>query len=197
MEKNSSKGIIVLLIIIIIILGTLCVLFATNIISLNINSENEFKINENEQQINNEINNNQNEINNEELSFFEKNKDLNYTSNDKDNINGVVAIIKLGEQVFQKEKNDGYYTYIDNSNNTYEIKQITNITSEYKTTGNDDWANLFKAEIEYLDKDNNKKSFDTAVIIPTDNQKAYIMGPYEDYTGSTSYVKSFTNLYTP
>ncbi len=47
-----------------------------------------------------------------------------------DNINGKVAIIKMVEKIFQTEKHDGYYTYIDNFGNSYNIKEITNITSE-------------------------------------------------------------------
>lgn len=131
----------------------------------------------------------------EEISYFEQNKNLNYTSNSKDSVNGKVAIIKMGEKVFQKEKKDGYYIYTDNFNNKYYIKEITNITSEYKMTGKDNWANLFKAVIEYVDNNNSKKSFDTAVIIPKDVSQAYIYGPYDDYTGSTSFVKGFTDLY--
>lgn len=127
--------------------------------------------------------------------YFEHNKNLQYSSNPKDSINGKVAIIKMGEETFHTTKQDGYYTYTDNFGNSYNIKEIINITSEYITTGNDDWANLFKAVIEYVDNNDKKKSFDTAVIIPKNVDEAYISGPFENYTGTTSFVKGFTQLY--
>lgn len=127
--------------------------------------------------------------------YFEHNKNLEYSSNPKDSINGKVAIIKMGEEEFQTKKQDGYYTYTDNFGNSYNIKEIINITSEYVTTGNDGWANLFKAVIEYIDNNNKKKSFDTAVIIPKKVEEAYIYGPYENYTGTTAFVRGFTQLY--
>ena len=129
------------------------------------------------------------------ISYFEKNADLEYTSNPKDDINGKVAIIKMGEKEFQTTMRDGYYEYKDMWENIYYIKEIINIHSEYRATGNDNWANLFEGVIEYIDKDGIKRSFDTAIIIPTDNNKAYIQGPYINYTGTTRYVKGFTNLY--
>lgn len=128
-------------------------------------------------------------------SYFEENKNLNYSSNPADSINGKVAILKMSEKVFQTKMCDGYYEYTDNFGNTYYIKQITNITSEYKLRGNNNWAELFRAVIYYVDKDGVNKSFDTAVIVPTNKQESYIYGPYENYTGTTSFVKSFTNLY--
>lgn len=128
-------------------------------------------------------------------SYFEENKNLNYSSNPADSINGKVAILKMGEKVLQTKMCDGYYEYTDNFGNTYYIKQITNITSEYRLRGNNNWAELFRAVIYYVDKDGVNKSFDTAVIVPTNKQDSYIYGPYENYTGTTSFVKSFTNLY--
>ena len=140
-----------------------------------------------------EIENNTNVV-----SYFEQNKNLNYTSNPKDNINGKVAIIKMGEKTFQTTTHDGYYTYTDNFGNSYNIKEITNITSEYRMTSNDGATNLFRAVIEYIDNNNAKKSFDTAVFVPNDANNYItlsIFGPYENYTGSTSFVRSFTDLY--
>lgn len=135
---------------------------------------------------------------NQTTSYFEQNKNLNYTSNPKDNINGKVAIIKMGEKTFQTTKNNGYYTYTDNFGNSYNIKEITNITSEYRMTSNDGATNLFRAVIEYTDNNNTKKSFDTAVFVPNDANNyttLSIYGPYENYTGTTSFVRSFTDLY--
>ena len=136
--------------------------------------------------------------NNRQVSYFEQNKNLNYTSNPKDNINGKVAIIKMGEKTFQTTTHDGYYTYTDNFGNSYNIKEITNITSEYRMTSNDGATNLFRAVIEYIDNNNAKKSFDTAVFVPNDSNNyttLSINGPYENYTGTTSFVRSFTDLY--
>ena len=136
--------------------------------------------------------------NNLKRSYFEQNKNLNYTSNPKDNINGKVAIIKMGEKTFQTTTHDGYYTYTDNFGNSYSIKAITNITSEYRMTSNDGATNLFRAVIEYVDNNNAKKSFDTAVFVPNDANNyttLSINGPYENYTGTTSFVRSFTDLY--
>lgn len=134
----------------------------------------------------------------DKVSYFEQNKNLNYSSNPKDNINGKVAIIKMGEKIFQTTIHDGYYTYTDNFGNSYNIKEITNITSEYRMTSNNDTTNLFRAVIEYIDNNNAKKSFDTAVFVPNDANNystLSINGPYENYTGSTSFVKNFTDLY--
>lgn len=144
-----------------------------------------------------ELNNNSGN-GNQTTSYFEQNKNLNYTSNPKDNINGKVAIIKMGEKTFQTTKNNGYYTYTDNFGNSYNIKEITNITSEYRMTSNDGATNLFRAVIEYIDNNNTKKSFDTAVFVPNDANNyttLSIYGPYENYTGTTSFVRSFTDLY--
>ena len=129
-------------------------------------------------------------------SIFDEANSLKYTSNPKDNINGKIAVLKMGEKVFQTVKHDGYYTYTDNFNNSYNIKEITDITSEYIVTGNDNWANLFKATIKYIDNNNESKSLDIAVIVPTNSDEAYIMAPYDNYTGSTSFVKGFTDLYS-
>lgn len=131
----------------------------------------------------------------EEKSYFEANKNLDFTSNQRDDINGKVAIIKRGESIFQTEKHDGYYTYKDMFSNSYDIKEITNITSEYEMTSNNGELNLFKAVVEYIDNNNNKKSFAVAVIVPKDQNQAGIAGTYDNYTGTTSFVKEFTNLY--
>ena len=56
--------------------------------------------------------------------------------------------------------------------------------------------NLFKATIKYIDNNNESKSLDIAVIVPTNSDEAYIMAPYDNYTGSTSFVKGFTDLYS-
>ena len=65
-------------------------------------------------------------------------------------------------------------------------------------TSNDYTTNLFKAVIEYMDNNNVKKSFDTAVFVPNDANNyttLSIYGPFDNYTGTTSFLKAFTNLY--
>ena len=214
MEKSSNKTVILLLIVIIVILAVLCALFATDTISFNtdtktdnkqtnknnqVNDNNQTNDNNNKDKLNNttiedNYDNNQNEKDTINDNYFENNKNLEYSSNPKDDINGKVAIIKAGEKEFMTEKKDGYYTYIDDFSSSYDIKKITNITSEYEMNGNDNWANLFRVGIEYIDKDNNTNTFDIAVIIPTNSGIASIRGTYDNYTGTTSFVRAFTNL---
>lgn len=151
-----------------------------------------------EEQANEQIKINNEAKQNQKSLYFEQNQNLNYTSNPKDNINGKVAIIKMGEKTFQTTKHNGYYTYTDNFGNSYNIKEITNITSEYRMTSTDGETNLFRAVIEYIDNNNAKKSFDTAVFVPNDANNYItlrIFGPYENYTGSTNFVRTFTDLY--
>lgn len=141
--------------------------------------------------------NNIQELNNtieENKSIFKDKTSLNYTSNPKDDENGKIAIQKLGEDIFKTEVKDGYYVYVDNFNNSYNIKEIKSIKSKYYMTGNNNWANLFKCTVNYIDNKGANKSFDTAVIIPENNNGEYIMTPFENYTGSTSFVRGFTNL---
>lgn len=190
--NGNTIAIIVFIVIILLLLGILIGLVVSS-------SKNNTKQNNNKDEQNSSIgiveDTGKNSINKVNDSYFEENKDLNYTTNSTDSINGKVAILKMSEKVFQTKMCDGYYEYIDNFGNTYYIKQITNITSEYILRGNNNWAELFKAVIYYVDKDGVNKSFDTAVIVPTNKQESYIYGPYENYTGTTSFVKSFTNSY--
>lgn len=133
-------------------------------------------------------------------SVFEKYADLDYSSNLKDDINGKVALIKLGEKTFQTEMKDGYYIYVDNFNNSYKIKQIIEIESEFVKTATDNFAALFKAVVTYEDNISQEKSFEVAVIVYnpeviTESKDGYIGVPYLNYTSSTSFVRSFTDLY--
>ena len=99
-----------MLIIIIVILGIFCTLFLTGTISLNTNNkeattESEQKEISKETEQKDTSTDESNEIIEKKLSYFEENKNLEYTDNLKEDINGKVAIIKMGEQVFQTEKN--------------------------------------------------------------------------------------------
>lgn len=129
-------------------------------------------------------------------SIFEDTSKLNYTANLKDDINGKIAVLKKGENAFKTEQKSGYYTYVDNFENKYNIKEITSINSKFETMGNNDYAALFKVTIAYKDNNDKVNSFDTAVIVLNDASKNVdIVAPYENYTGSTSFVRNFTNLY--
>ena len=136
----------------------------------------------------------ENNVVEENKSIFKDKSLLKYSSNPKDDENGKIAIQKLGEDIFKTQVKDGYYVYVDNFNNSYNIKEIKSITSKYFMTGNNNWANLFKCTVNYIDNNGLDKSFDTAVIIPENNSGEYIMTPFENYTGSTSFVRGFTNL---
>ncbi len=89
---------------------------------------------------------------------------------------------------------DGYYIYKDNPSNSYNIKEIYDIKSEYVMDGIDNWATLFKCTIKYKDNNNQNKSFEIAVIIPEDNKEAYEMGLFDRYTGTTSFVRGFSEM---
>jgi len=124
-------------------------------------------------------------------SIFDDTSKLEYTNNWKDDINGKIAILKMGEGVFKTKIENDYYTYIDNFSNSYQIKNITEITSKFYMMGIDDWAALYKCNINYIDNKGTKKEIVVAVIVPTDNKDAYISAPFDNYTGSTSFVRSF------
>ncbi len=206
-KKDNNKGVIVVMIVIILVLilaiGT-CIGFLFTGDTLKIINNKEEVVNEEEnkssESIVDEENNNKSNANDDKLqgqkSIFDEANNLKYTSNPKDNINGKIAVLKIGEKAFQTVMHDGYYTYTDNFSNSYNIKKITDITSEYIVTGNDNWANLFKCTVKYVDNNDKNKSFDIAVIVPTNSNDAYFMALYENYTGSTSFVKGFTNLYS-
>ena len=128
---------------------------------------------------------------NEKKSIFDEAAMLEYTTNMEDDINGKIAILKMGEDIFKTKIEDDYYTYIDNFSNSYQIKEITEITSSFYMMGVDNWAALYKCNVNYLDNNNTKKEIIVAVILPQDKKDAYIMAPFDNYTGSTSFVTSF------
>ena len=131
---------------------------------------------------------------NEKKSIFDEASDLEYTTNMEDDINGKIAILKMGEDIFKTKIENNYYTYIDNFSNTYEIKEITEITSNFYMMGVDNWAALYKCNINYIDKEDTKKEIVVAAILPKDKKDAYIMAPFDNYTGSTSFVRSFGGI---
>ncbi len=116
-----------------------------------------------------------------------------YTSNLTDSANGKLAFLKLLENdELQTEKHADYYTYIDQFENKYNIKEITNVTSEKGTMGKDNWAALFKVTVTYVDNNNKTNTMDLAILLLPDHE-VQNRGTYLNFTGTTSYVKGFTN----
>ena len=141
-----------------------------------------------------DINTNTEDKENTKKSVFDVDSTLEYHKDWKNDENGKIAILKMGEKIFKTEIADTYYTYVDNFSNSHKIKKITNIKSKFFMMGIDDWAALYKCTIEYNDNNNEKQELDIAVIIPTDDQEAYIMAPFDNYTGSTSFVRGFAEI---
>ncbi|MBO5348778.1 MAG: hypothetical protein J6A89_03035 [Clostridia bacterium] len=159
--------------------------------------ENEDNVNsmvENNVAKNNTIKENNITQNKEVASIFKGSSSLKYKSNLKDDENGKIAILKMGEDIFKTEVKDGYYTYVDNFNNSYNIKQIKSITSKYYMTGNNNGAILFKCTVNYIDNNNSNKSFEAAVTLTSDSNSANMIVPFENYTGTTSFVRGFSDL---
>ena len=126
-------------------------------------------------------------------SYFEQNKDLSYTSNFKDDINGKVALIKMGEDVFKTTQADGYYIYDDgfDMSQNYNIKQITSISSKFvATTVADDLAE-FSCTIRYIDNNNSIHSFDVAVLLSYDFANSELVGDFNAFSASTRSNKLF------
>lgn len=118
-----------------------------------------------------------------------------YTDNLTDAANGKLAFLKLLENDgLQTEKHGDYYTYIDQFENKYNIKEITNVTSGKGTMGVDNWAALFKVTVIYIDNTKRTNTMDLAIIL-LPNHEIQNRGTYDNFTGTTSYVKGFTNLY--
>lgn len=119
-----------------------------------------------------------------------------YTSNLADSANGNLAFLKVIENnELQAEKENDYYKYTDRFGNVYKMKEITNVTSEEGMMGSNDWAALFKVTVEYLDNNNEAKTEDLAVVLSAEHE-ASCKGAYLNFTGTTEFVKAFTDLYT-
>ena len=74
-------------------------------------------------------------------------------------------------------------------NNSYNIKKIGVIDSEFIMTNMYKNAALFRCTIHYTDNNNQEKSFDVALILERDFSNATIMGNYDSYTGSTEFTR--------
>ena len=90
MEKNNNKIVVTLLIIIIIVLAILCVLFATDVINLNINSTNNNNQTTNNNQI---IDNNQADNDIPEIIKTKLVDNLN-NGNSETTFNGITVVVK-------------------------------------------------------------------------------------------------------
>lgn len=118
-----------------------------------------------------------------------------YTTNLTDASNGKLAFLKLLERnALQTEKHEGYYTYIDEFENKYNIKEIKNVTSEKGIMGVDNWASLFKVTVTYSDHNDKTNTMNLAILL-LPNHEVQNMGTYDNYTGTTSFLKGFSNLY--
>ena len=124
-------------------------------------------------------------------NLFQDASKLKYTSNFKDSQNGKIAILKLGENEFKTTQRDGYYTYTDMYSNSYNIREITDITSKFEMTNNDNNVALFRCTIYYTDNNNINRTFDVAVTVPNNFEGVFIPGNYISYTGSTSFTRAF------
>lgn len=123
-----------------------------------------------------------------------------YTDNLTDDANGKLAFLKLLENnELPLEEEDYYYVYKDDTygmmiGDAYYIKEITNVTSEEGMMGNDGWAALFKVTVEYINDNDETQTFDLAIIL-LPNHEVQNKGKYLNYTGTTAFVKGFTDLY--
>ena len=125
----------------------------------------------------------------------ETKKEQTYTNNLIDAENGKTAFLELvNKNELQTEKHNGYYTYVDPFDNKYNIKEIKNVVSEKGLMGNDNWAVLFKVTVTYTDNNNKTKKMELAIILQPSHE-IQNGGTYDDFTGTTSFVKGFTDLY--
>ena len=120
------------------------------------------------------------------ISLFDNKGTLNYTSDWKDSENGKIAVLKIGEESIKEECKNNCFI---------EIKEVKDVYSEFFMMGNDNWAALYKCTLKYIDNKKEEGQVDVAVIVPTDGHNEYIMADFNRYTGSTSFVRGFTELY--
>lgn len=139
------------------------------------------------------------EIEKEEIEKVEKGfTKSGYTAVDEfldgnSNDNGLIALEKIGENELKTEKHDGYYTYIDGWDNKYNIKEITGAKSEYAKTSNDGLDKLYKVTLNYINEKDKKSTMELGIIIG--EFESYIIGNFDSFTGSTRFVRSYTDLY--
>ena len=122
-----------------------------------------------------------------DVDFFRALSGSDYEKNFTDPQNGQIAIAKIGEEFFKTTVNNGYYTYTDMWNNSYDIKKIQSVDSEFIQTNLDGNVALFRCTIYYTDNNNKEKSFDVAVTLQKDLSSALVVGTYNSYTGSTAF----------
>lgn len=123
------------------------------------------------------------------------------SSNEPNGINAIVAILKYGENKFITEQKDGYYIYVDDFGNRYEIKEITEICvkpCETLTSKSGD-EYLYHCRLYYIDKDEKYEfgtgSIEIALLLSKDNKNYSIKAPYDDYLGTTSFSRNFSDNY--
>lgn len=118
-----------------------------------------------------------------------------YSKNLTDAKNGRIAFENLyNRSTFKTEDHGDYFTYIDQFNNKYDIREVKKVTSENGIMSVDNTNSLFKVTITYLDKDNQSKTMELAITLQSDFV-AGSRGTFLNYTGTTSFVKGYTNLY--
>ena len=130
-------------------------------------------------------------------SIFDQANSLKFTSNLTDDINGKIALLKMGENQFKTEIKDGYYMY--NAWNDYGpdwhyIKEIKSITSEFCDLNNYKTSALFKCTMKYIDNNNQEKSVELAVIVDK-NFNGSLWGNFGNYSGSTMFTRQFMDAY--
>lgn len=113
-----------------------------------------------------------------------------------DSINGKLAFDKLiKENELRTEEHGGYYAYIDGFQNKYNIKEIKDVSSkEDGILSYDEGTALFKVGVRYLDNNDQIKNMELAVSYSKDGHAA-IWGTWINYTGTTGFVKTYTDLY--
>lgn len=117
-----------------------------------------------------------------------------YTNNLTDAQNGKTAFLELvSKNILQTEKHTGYYTYVDSFENKYNIKEIKKVVSEKGIMGTDNWAALFKVTVTYIDNNNKINTMELAIVL-LPNHEIQNQGKYEDYTGTTSFARAFSDL---
>ena len=109
--------------------------------------------------------------------------------------NGRKAFEQLvNNKSLETEQHGTYYTYVDPFNMRYNIKEITSYTTDVGMLSNNKEVALFDITVIYIDNNNQNKTMELAVSMDK-NGDAACYGTYLNYTGSTNFVKAFTNMY--
>ena len=121
--------------------------------------------------------------------------DANEELDKTDEGNYVREYIMKTSDVLKTESHGDYYTYIDNFDNKYNIKKIESVDIEFCSKSNDGKSHLYKATVNYLDNNDKKASFELAVAKYENQDELGILGTFDNYTGTTRFVKEYTDLY--